>query len=68
MNHCAIARANAENPAWSPERRLQCEAAMLLRMPLSQRRLELAAPARAGRRQALEDEMRRQFEQRRAAA
>lgn len=67
MNHCAIARANAENPTWSLEAALRHEAALLLRMPLAQRRLELAAPARAGRRQALEDEMRRQFEQRRAA-
>jgi hypothetical protein len=62
MNHCAIARENTTAPTWQPEHRLACEAAMLLRMPLVQRRMELAVPARAKRRQALEVEMRRQFD------
>lgn len=49
-------------PTWTPAHRLACEAKLLLRMPLAQRRMELAVPARAQRRQALEAEMKRQWE------
>lgn len=68
MNHCALAREQDGNPTWSPEFRLECEAAMLLRMPLIQRRIELAVPARAQRKHDLEVEMRRQFDEARRAA
>lgn len=61
MNHCSIARACATAPTWQPEYRLECEARALLDMPLALRRMELAAPARAGRRKSLEDEMKRLF-------
>lgn len=64
MNHCTIARENENSPTWSLRYRLACEAAMLLRMPLVQRRIELKVPARAMRRAALEDEMRQQWERR----
>jgi len=62
MNHCSVGRENEGDPTWGPEYRLACEAAMLLRMPLAQRRQELAVPARVRRRAALENEMRRQWE------
>jgi len=44
-------------PTWTPEWRLECEARALLAVPPRQRRLLLADPARAKRREALEQEM-----------
>lgn len=67
MNHCAIAREHAENPTWSSAWRLECEARALLALPLAVRRLELAVPARAGRRKELEGEMKRLFGEGRGA-
>lgn len=68
MNHCAIARENAERHSWNPSWRLECEARALLALPLAVRRLELAVPARAGRRKELEGEMRRLFDEARREA
>ena len=67
MNNCSIARENTENTTWTPEYRLQCEAAMLLRMPLMLRRMELDVPARAKRKHTLEAEMKRQWQAGRAS-
>lgn len=44
----------AERDTWSLGWRLECEARHLLRLPLDERRRELAAPARARRRETLE--------------
>ena len=48
-------------PTWTLEFRLQCEARYLLAMSLYRRREELANKHRAKRRQALEDELNRQW-------
>lgn len=56
----------SRNPS-SPEWRLECEARYLLKLPIDRRRAELAVPARALRRAALEVEMRRIHEMRRKA-
>lgn len=68
MNHCTIAAAHATDPSWQPEHLLACEARHLLALPLHQRRAELAAPMRAQRQAALQEEMNRQFAANRSAA
>ena len=52
---------------WTPEYRLQCEARYLLNMPLRERQDALKHPARALRRADLEAEMKRQWQDGRAA-
>lgn len=60
MNHCTIAAANEHLPTWSPAWHLECEARYLIRAGgLHERRTALERPARVGRRDALEREMKR---------
>lgn len=68
VNHCTIARENAGLRSWSLAWRLECEARALLALPLVLRRQELAKPARVGRRQELEAEMVRLFNERRGSS
>jgi hypothetical protein len=48
-------------PSYMPDFRMECEARYLLAMPLEQRREELGSKWRVARRQALEDELNRQW-------
>lgn len=55
------------SPTWTPAFRLECEARYLLGMPLRIRQDALKHPARAMRRAELEAEMKRQWQDGRAA-
>lgn len=44
MNHCAQARATADNASWTRSWALRCEARLLAALPLSARREYLEAP------------------------
>lgn len=65
MNACHIAAEHAQDPTWQRAWAIECEARLLLSLPLETRRTELAHPSRRFRRQDLEEEMTRQFKEQR---
>lgn len=68
MTNC-LCPSCSETPAhtWTPEFRLECEARYLLGLPLKVRQDALIHPARSMRRKSLEDEIKRQWAESRAA-